>query len=69
MATKRPSTPATTKRSKQKASTANDEKVALTLKVNGTTYIRLCTLSAKLRRFNQDILNEALLEYLKRMGA
>jgi hypothetical protein len=37
--------------------------------VDEKTYVRLCTLSAKLRRFNQDILNEALLEHLKRLNA
>ena len=69
MATKKSSTPAKPKQSR-KAPTAMDGKpVALTLKVDEKTYIRLCTLSAKLRCFNQDILNEALLEHLKRMGA
>ncbi len=47
-----------------------DEKpVALTLKVNHGTYVRLCTLGATERRTNQDILQQALQEYLDRQGA
>jgi hypothetical protein len=69
MATKKAPTPAKPKRS-SKASTGTDAKpVALTLKVDEKTYVRLCTIGAKLRRTNQDILNEALQEYLKRLGA
>lgn len=53
----------------RKASTPNDTKpVALTLKVDAKTYVHLCTLGAKQRRTNQDILNEALQEYLKRLS-
>lgn len=40
--------------------------VALTVKVDGTTYVRLCTLGATQRRTNQDILREALQQYLDR---
>jgi hypothetical protein len=69
MATKKPSSPAAAKRSKQKASTPNDDTVALTLKVDSKTYVRLCTLRAKERSTTQEILNEALLEHLKRLGA
>jgi predicted transcriptional regulator len=43
--------------------------VALTLKVDEKTYVRLRTLGAKQRRTNQDILDEALQEHLKRLGA
>jgi len=69
MATKKSSTPAT-KKSSRKESTGTDAKpVALTLKVDEKTYVRLCTLGAKQRRTNQDILNEALQVYLKRLGA
>jgi len=47
----------------------NEEKpVALTLKVNHGTYVRLCTLGATQRRTNQDILRQALEEYLDRTG-
>jgi hypothetical protein len=47
----------------------NDEKpVALTLKVDYGTYVRLCTLGATERRTNQDILLQALQEYLDRTG-
>lgn len=47
----------------------SDEKpVALTLKVDHATYVRLCTLGATERRTNQDILQQALQEYLDRMG-
>jgi hypothetical protein len=69
MATKQSSTLATRKQSSRKTSTANDAKVALTLKVDEKTYVRLCTLGAKQRRTNQNILNEALQEHLKRLGA
>jgi len=51
------------------AGDARDEKlVALTLKVDHGTYIRLCTLGATERRTNQDILEQALEEYLDRSG-
>lgn len=43
--------------------------VALTLKVDGGTYVRLCTLGATQRRTNQDILREAVQQYLDRVGA
>ena len=43
--------------------------VALTVKVPQQTYVRLCTLGATKRRTNQDILREALEEYLDRAGA
>jgi hypothetical protein len=68
MTTKKASTPAKPKRSRT-ASTGTDAKlVALTLKVDEKTYVRLCTLGAKLRRWNQDILNDALQEHLRRLG-
>jgi hypothetical protein len=43
--------------------------VALTVKVDNKTYVRLCTLGATQRRTNQDILQEAVREYLDRVGA
>jgi hypothetical protein len=61
-----------TRRSRTQAAGAskagNDEEkpVALTLKVDHDTYVRLCTLGATERRTNQDILQQALLEYLDR---
>jgi hypothetical protein len=42
--------------------------VALTLKVNGEVYVRLGTLRASQRRTHQDILKQALEEYLDREG-
>jgi biopolymer transport protein ExbD len=70
MANKKPSTPVTLKRPSRKVSAPSDSKpVALTLKVDQQTYVRLCTLGATERRTNQDILNEALQEHLKRFGA
>ena len=46
-----------------------EKPVALTLKVDGKTYVRLCTLGATQRRTNQDILREAVQQYLDRAGA
>ena len=43
--------------------------VALTVKVDGATYARLTTLRATQRRSHQDILQQALVEYLDRAGA
>lgn len=54
---------------KKAGSAADDKPVALTLKVDGNTYIRLSTLRATQRRTNQDILRQALEEYLDREGA
>jgi hypothetical protein len=67
MATKKASTPTKPKQSR-KTSTPDDA-VALTLKVDEKTYVRLCTLRAKERSTTQEILNEALQDYLKRLGA
>ena len=69
MATKNASTPAKPKRSSKPSTGTATKPVALTLKVDEKTYVRLCTIGAKQRRTNQDILNEALREYLKRLGA
>jgi len=46
-----------------------EKPVALTLKVDHVTYVRLSTLRATQRRTNQDILQEALKQYLDRAGA
>ena len=43
--------------------------VALTVKVTHEVYVRLCTLGANERRTNQDLLKEAVKEYLDRIGA
>lgn len=48
---------------------ANQQLVALTLKIDSGTYIRLSTLRAKQRKTAQEILAEALQEYLRRAGA
>jgi predicted DNA-binding protein len=46
-----------------------EKPVALTLKLDSKTYVRLCTLGAKERRTNQDIMREAVEQYLDRVGA
>lgn len=48
---------------------AEEKPVALTLKVDDDTYIRLCTLRATQRRTSQEILQQALNEYLDRVGS
>jgi len=50
-------------------SAASEKPVALTLKVDSGLYLRLNTLRAAQRRTNQDILEQALKEYLSRAGA
>jgi hypothetical protein len=47
---------------------AKEKPVALTLKVDSGLYVRLSTLRATQRRTNQDILEQALKEYLTRLG-
>jgi hypothetical protein len=42
--------------------------VALTVKVTHELYVRLRTLAAIRRRTNQDILNEAAIQYLEQEG-
>lgn len=54
---------------KRGGSTASEKPVALTLKVDSELYVRLSTLRATQRRTNQDILEQALKEYLTRAGA
>lgn len=48
---------------------AETKPVALTVKLDSEAYVRLCTLGATLRRTNQDLLKEAVHEYLDRIGA
>jgi len=47
----------------------SEKPIALTLKVDGETYVRLNTLRAKQRRTTQDILAEALKAYLSQARA
>ena len=54
---------------KRGGGTATEKPVALTLKVDSGLYLRLSTLRATQRRTNQDILEQALKEYLTRAGA
>ena len=53
----------------QSSKTAADKPIALTLKIDGNMYVRLATLRAKERRTHQEILKQALEEYLDRVGA
>lgn len=55
--------------SRRAGSGGDDKPVALTLKVDSATYIRLCTLRATQRQSSQEILQQALAEYLDRVGA
>jgi hypothetical protein len=50
-------------------SSASKTPVALTVKVDDDTYIRLSMLRATQRRTCQEILQQALSEYLDRVGA
>ena len=54
---------------KRGRSATPEKPVALTLKVDSGLYLRLSTLRATQRRTNQDILEQALKEYLTRAGA
>ena len=47
----------------------DDKPVALTLKVDHGTYVRLSTFAATERRSHQDVLKQALEEYLDREGS
>lgn len=49
--------------------TADEKPVALTLKVDSKTFMRLSILRAKQRSTIQEILMEALSEHLDRVGA
>jgi predicted transcriptional regulator len=48
---------------------ATDKPVALTVKIDSKTYVRLSTLRAKERKTGQEMLAEALEAYLDRAGA
>jgi hypothetical protein len=54
---------------KRGGSAASERPVALTLKVDSGLYVRLSTLRATQRTTNQNILEQALREYLTRAGA
>ena len=54
---------------KRGGNSASETPVALTVKVDGELYVRLCTFRARQRRKTQDILEQALREYLTRVGA
>ena len=54
---------------RREGSGGDEKPVALTLKVDGVTYVRLSTLRATQRRTSQEILQQALKEYLDRAGA
>ncbi len=54
---------------KRVASGALPKPVALTVKVDHDVYVRLCTFAATQRRTNQDILDDAVQQYLDKAGA
>ncbi len=54
---------------KRGESTAPEKPVALTVKIDNELYVRLSTFRATERRTTQDVLQQALLEYLDRAGA
>lgn len=65
MGTKKPNSP---KEAKSKTPPSEVERpVALTLKIDSKTYMRLSMLRAKERKTAQDILTEALRAYLDQM--
>lgn len=51
------------------ATSPKSTQVALTVKVDDKAYVCLCTLGATQRRTNQDILREALHDYLERVAS
>lgn len=64
MATKKTNRP---EKAKQRKALAEAEKpIALTLKIDSKTYMRLSTMRARERRTAQDILTDALKAYLDR---
>jgi len=71
MATKKSGTdrPASKRRAVSAGTPKPDNRVALTVKVDHDVYVRLCTLAATARKTNQDVLSEAVTEYLNRLHA
>jgi hypothetical protein len=61
--------PASTKRVVSAGPPKPDNRVALTVKVDHDVYVRLCTLAATGRRTNQDVLLEAVEQYLDKAKA
>jgi hypothetical protein len=60
---------ATAKSAKATSSGEAEKPLAMTVKVDGTTYVRICMLGATQRRTDQDILHEAVRLYLDRVKA
>jgi hypothetical protein len=70
MATRRTTQPASPRsRRASTRETVETKPVALTVKLDSKTYVRLCTLGATLRRTNQDLLKEAVHNFLDSVGA
>jgi hypothetical protein len=67
MTTKKPNKPGIAKM--KRSQTEIERPIALTLKIDSKTYIRLSTLRAKDRKTAQEILAEALQAYLDQAGA
>jgi predicted transcriptional regulator len=59
---------ATAKARAEQQPSKQEKPVALTLKLDGKTYVRLSTLRATQRRTHQDIMREAVEQYLDRVG-
>jgi predicted transcriptional regulator len=53
----------------QQKAEPSQKPIALTVKIDSETYVRLSTLRAKERKTAQEILTEALNAYLDRAGA
>lgn len=62
------STKKASKSARTAASQTAERPVALTVKIDGQTYLRLTMLRARERRTHQDILVDALQAYLDRAG-
>jgi len=69
MATKKPVPRPVRPRAANPKAASSERPVALTVKVAHGVYVRLCTLAATRRQTNQDVLNEAVKQYLDREGA
>jgi hypothetical protein len=65
----RTTTDKTKARKSSSKAVAVDERVALTLKLDSKTYMRLSVLRARERKTAQEILTDALIVYLDRMHA
>ncbi|MGB8060695.1 MAG: hypothetical protein WCF26_02215 [Candidatus Sulfotelmatobacter sp.] len=56
-------------RAKRGGNTTPNKPVAQTVKIDGELFIRLSTFRARERKTSQEILQQALMEYLDRAGA